>query len=525
MASTGVEGVNCAARKREQRADPAAAAILCLLLLGRTAAAALLYRSGYESISGDGYLRTLLAADWAAQPYIAASGVWLPGHMIALGSVLLLVNDLILIPRLFSVALGLVAIVLVAAIGAALFRDWRAGVLAALALAASPAHLWVSATPLSENLTLALLLAGLLAVVRFDRGGARGWVAVAGGAFALANAVRYEAWLVSAVFGALVLWWVAGGRLPPVAALAPGAAGLVPLAVILANGVTFGDPFFWPNAFRAYNLRTYGPGPDIVGVAEALWTAEGPLLIVILAAALWAARHTPPVRHYLLLAGFPSLTLIVGLAASREPFNNHLRYLVPALVVFLPLVGGCAAAFWERTRHRVGLAVAALVVGAGLLGGRLAAAGAPPAEPSNAGFAVGRQIAALRQSGQLPAGPLIVESSTLAVYAMMVGANDIEGILLDRSPDPTRSLPPIVGLGHAELAACVGQAGAVGIVASSVDPRQLPGAHPVAVVNGYWIARVEPARGQCPGDPARWPDFAREATGRLFAALAYRRNE
>jgi hypothetical protein len=500
-------------------------ATLGAILIGRAVAAAWLFRSGFESLSGDGYLRTLLAADWVARPYLSASGVWLPGHMIALGSALALSSDLLVTPRLFSLALGVVAIVLVAAIGATLFGNTRAGLVAALLLAVSPVQLWVSATPLSENLFLVLVLAALLGVVRFDRGGSGAWVALAGAALAVANAVRFEAWLVSAAFGALVTWWSARRQLPRAALLALLLAGLVPLVVVLSNWIAFDDPFFWPRAFRAYNLRAYGPGPDPAGVFEALWIAEGPLLVVLGAALGWAARRDGPARRYLLLAGSPVAVVVIGLAAGREPTNNLLRYLAPALAMLTPLVGGMVSALWERVRHRPALALTSLVVGGLVVSARTVTAGAPPPDPSNVGLAVGQRVAALRQAGQLPAGPLVADATGLAVYAMMVGANDSQTILLDRPGDPRSRVPPILGLEDSVVAACVRQVGAVGVVTRRPELARLPGSQPLDQVNGYWIIRIEPGAGACPGEAARWPDFARDTTGRLFAALAYRKED
>lgn len=503
----------------------AASVALGAVLLGRAASAAWLFRSGFESLSADGYLRTLLAADWAARPYLGASGVWLPGHMVALGSLLALSGDLVVAPRLFSLALGLVSIALVAAIGATLFGNGWAGVVAALLLATNPVHLWVSATPLSENLFLALVLLAVFAVVRFDRGGSGAWIAAAGAALALANTVRFEAWLVTIAFGALVAWWWVHKRLRLAALVAPMLAGLVPVVVILSNWTALGDPFFWPRAFQAYNLRAYGPGPDPAGVFEALWIAEGPLLILPAAAIGWAVRQDGPVRRYLVLVGCPIAVVMLGLVAGREPTNNLLRYLAPALAMLTPLVGGMVRALWERARCRPALAAASLMLAVALVSARTVNAGNPPREPSNDGLAVGQRVAALRTSGPLPAGPLIADSSGLAVYAMMVGANDIETILLDRPSDPVARVPPILSLEGGQVAACVRHFGAVGVITRAPELASPAGAWPLEQVNGFWIIRVEPADGPCPGETARWPDFARDATGRLFAALAYRKEE
>ena len=507
-----------AALRRWTRAMTAA---LLVLLVGRVASSVWLYTAGFEGLSGDAHLRTLLAADWAARPYLAAGGVWLPGHMIALGVLLAGWGDLVVVPRLFSVALGLAAIALVAALGASLFRDARAGLAAALLLACDPAHLWVAATPLNENLHLALTLLALLAVGRFEAKGRPVWVALAGGVLLLANAVRFEAWLVSVAFAGVVLWWVAHRRLAPAALAAAALPFLVPAAFIAANWWTFGDLLFWPNAFRAYNLRAYGPGADPAGVLEALWTAEGPLLLLAIAACGWAVSQAGAVRRYLLLTGVPAIVVIVALAASREPVNNLLRYLVPFLALLAPLIGGFAVAAWERSPSR-GRRLALAGVAATLLAARLLVAGAPPPEPSNAGLAVGREIAAHRASEGLPAGPIIADASSLAVYAMMVGASDARTILLDRPVDPAVRRPPILSLEAAEVLACAGEVGAVGLVTPSRDAERLPGASLVAVVNGFRIVRVNATEGDCPGETARWPDFARDATGRLFAALAYR---
>ncbi|GIW06785.1 MAG: hypothetical protein KatS3mg060_1590 [Dehalococcoidia bacterium] len=494
---------------------------VALLLIGRLAATIWLYRTGFESLSGDGFLRTLLAADWAARPYLAAGGVWLPGHMVSLGALVAVTGDLVLIPRLFSIGLGLIAIALVAAVGTTLGRDARAGVVAAAVLTFDPVMLWVSATPLNENLYLALTLLALLAIIRYDRAGSIGWVIFASVFLTLANSVRFEAWLFSAVFAGVLTWWVVRRRLPARALVAAGFPLMVPATFSAANWFTFADPLFWPNAFRAYNVRAYGPGPDPGGLATALWIAQGPILAIIIVAAVWAARQARPIRLYLLLVGVPAVIVLVALAAGREPINNLLRYLAPFHALMCPLVGAMAIAMWDALPRPTLVRALAMTLAGGLLVSRVMVAGAPPPEPSASGLAVGQRIAELRAAGSLPQGPLIVDSNGLAVYAMMVGASDIQAILLDRPIDPARRMPPILGLDPERVAACVGSANAVGVVARSPEVERLPGAQLLAVVNGYRIVRLQPGTGGCPGETVRWPDVARDTTGRLFAALAY----
>ncbi|GIW12370.1 MAG: hypothetical protein KatS3mg061_3427 [Dehalococcoidia bacterium] len=495
---------------------------LLALVLTRLASAGLLYQQGFGALSADGYLRVLLAADWAARPYFALSGVWLPGHLYALGTVLMLWPDLLVAPRVFSLALGCLALLLVAWQGSALARDWRGGVLAALLLATDPASLWLNATPLAENLALVLLLAALTATTQGLRSGRTGWFVLAGGMLALANAVRFEGWLVSALWGGILMLQLRQQRPRPwrLGATLLALLGIAPVAFLVGNGVTLGDPFFWPNAFRAYNLRAYGPGPDPAGAWEALWLAGGPLILAHAAASFWAARQpNRAVRVALLLTAPPLLIALVALALGREPLVNGLRYLVPFLVLLVPLTGaaGLALLGWVAHSGR-GLMLAVLALSASVLAWRLLTI-SPPVEPSTRGLAVGQQIAALRASGALPAGAVVIAAESLAAYAMMVGANDSERLLLDRPLDPRWRVPPISTLDPATASACLAQYHAVALV------RPLSGVpnegEQLAVVNGYQVLRLPPRPGLCPGIAIRWGEVARETTGRLFAALAY----
>ncbi|MFN8535451.1 MAG: glycosyltransferase family 39 protein [Dehalococcoidia bacterium] len=433
--------------------------------------------------------------------------------------------DLLVVPRIFSVALGLAAIGLVGAIGASL-AGRRAGLFAAALLAADPGHLWVSATPLAENLHLALILVALLGVVRLLRDERTGWLALTGIALTLASTVRFEAWLFSGLFGLFVVLWLVHRRPPgAVAALAlmtAGAPWLFPIAFIAGNALLLGDPLFWPNAFRAYNLRAYGPGADPAGVWEALWMIQGPLLAATVAGGFWAAvRRDRVTRIYLVAVAAPTLAVLVVLAAGREPLNNLVRYLVPFVALFAPLTGGMASAFFDRLGRRSALlGAAAAGLAALLLGVRLTADA--PVEPSNSGLAAGRRIAALRASGQLPPGPLVVDSSNLAVYAMMVGANDVRTIRLDRPADRRVAAPPVLTLEATDLRACLAQVDAVGVVARTPGVEALPGARLLEVVDGFRIVQLAGEPGECPGRMVAWTEFARDTTGPLFAALAYR---
>ena len=407
-----------------------------------------LYRSGFEVIEGDEFLRTVKAAWWTRDPglFLHRDQLinWLPLPICLTGIALKIHWNILFVPRGINVVLGAASLALMYFLARSLFDSPRAGLISALLLAVNPAHVWLSSTGLSEILYSALLLAFLLCfTLHLQRNDPLSLV-LASLFLALANATRYEGWAVSGVFSAFL---VAGSarrtiRIRSFSARAAGelaAAGLpwiFPAAWLIFNHHLTGKSVSFISNITAGvaladHLPTYGP------YVQAALTIDPWLAFLGIPAWIFVLFHRSAgraARGYAALLFLPMAAVVVlrGGGAMAWP-TVYIRYLstffflaYPALAWTLDWGTGC---FFRNPAVRGG------VLGAGLILIVVAQAHRifrfhdlhPPA-----GVKVGEMIARIRASASCPdSGRFLIEDpgeeepgAGWQIFAIMVGSGD-----------------------------------------------------------------------------------------------------
>lgn len=188
------------------------------LLIGRIVITLQLYTAGFLALTADEFTRILWADLWAQRPAPIWSAVWPPLQTYLIGSALLIAPDLILTPRIFTIAVGLMGIVLIYRIGVQLFGHTpsandaarraapAAGLLCALLVVINPAHIWLSATPLSEALFITLALAATWALIRFQQTDQPRWLLAGCLLLTATSGVRFEGWFLGVVASLLLVF-------------------------------------------------------------------------------------------------------------------------------------------------------------------------------------------------------------------------------------------------------------------------------------------------------------------------------
>jgi hypothetical protein len=181
-----------------------------------------------------------------------------PGWPVVLG-----LGVLIGVPWLVNPVLGGLAVVLAYQVLRE-FYPLRTARLAAVLLAASPWHLFMSMSFMSHTIGLGAALAGALAMAQFRKGGLAGWTWVAGAAAGFLTLVRpLEGLAAGALLGAWLLWpGGSGRRLTGLTGLALGGAALGALNIPYNLALT-GTPTRFP--VMAYFDVYYGPGVNDLG--------------------------------------------------------------------------------------------------------------------------------------------------------------------------------------------------------------------------------------------------------------------
>lgn len=173
---------------------------------------AYLYSIGLHAVSQDESVRTILAYRIASGELSPSAQVWLPLHNYLTAAALWVHPDLFLTPRVLNGFTGLAVIAVIMLLAKALWGNRLTTISAGMLAATFSPLLVLSVTPLSEALAFLLVLCGLLALVSLERTGHPAYACLCGLALGTANAVRYEAWAISMLFGLYFLWRLARNK-------------------------------------------------------------------------------------------------------------------------------------------------------------------------------------------------------------------------------------------------------------------------------------------------------------------------
>ncbi len=315
---------------------------LVTLLAGRAVWQAVLAQRGLVAASGDDFLRTLIAWDWAQSPFFMAwryaelSWAWLPLPFWMTGSLLRLWMRPDLVPRLLSLVLSLLSLVL-------LWRLWvrlwnRSVAMQAVVIVATiPWHMWLAGAATAQPLFQCIVTAALLLATSERPLGTVG----AGAAFGLGTAVRPEGWILAVLW---VAWLAFGAR--PRGTFHRAVSGVAACAFPAVWGALWwreaGDPFLLVDAGARYQELALGGAPSLLLRAlqfPFVLFVTSPLLVavsVVAVARLRSSLFARGTRAYSWLSlGFVAamfLASALGMGTTSAPQ----RYALLPLVLLVP---------------------------------------------------------------------------------------------------------------------------------------------------------------------------------------------
>lgn len=484
---------------------------LAIILLGRLLGQLLLYRSGFESLTADEFGRTLLAAQWAQQPYASWAGVWLPLHLYMFGSALRLKWELIMVPRLIVAVWGAAGVVLLYCLTTTLFRSRTMALLGACLLAVNPVHLWLSATPLTEVPQTTLVLGALTSFAVFLRREHYRWLYGSAVLLACANGFRFESWMLSIIWSIYVVLMAflhrrRRGETSTTWRLIAAAAlpWTVPGIWLIGNYLITGDPLFFLRSIKAYKLTWYGTDSSYGRYVDTFLRIDpyATLLVVIGVLACLFQREPDAtsrraIRWFALMAVAPFVIFAYLHGGQSEPPGNYLRYLAPFLFVTYP-----AAAYVIYRASRMLVKTPALQTALVMLAGcvialsQLQAAAHFVNDPSAMGLKVGQHMRELRrQDASIAERPILLELSYWQYLAIHVGANDVSRLVYDRPLNlAQRQAPSLFQTDLDQMRSCLASYDMSYVVAQSPEVRRVIeqelGMVAGEVVNGYVFYRV-----------------------------------
>jgi hypothetical protein len=131
---------------------------------------------------------------------------WLPLHFIIMGSSLVFISDLILLPRVISLIFGILTIIFVGLLADALFKKREITFYAVIITLLIPQRIILSSVPLPEIIFFFFVLSASLFILKYINDQRLSYIIYSAIFLTAANALRYEAWFISVSLAVYVLF-------------------------------------------------------------------------------------------------------------------------------------------------------------------------------------------------------------------------------------------------------------------------------------------------------------------------------
>lgn len=414
--------------------SPTAAAWLVLLGVVKAAVSVALLSAGFFVITGDDLLRSLIAHDWAMEPFFVASladygyaaVTWMPLHLWIVGLAQILVGDLWVGHVAVSLVFGVLAITALFFVGLRCF-DLATACLASLMALTLPWHSWMSLSGLADTTYQTAVFGALLllSVASTASPHRRARLELASAVVLLAaNMIRPEAWLFSAGVAAYLAWSMfREGTFE----LARAAAALLPFLFVgywfLHNYQVSGDALHFLRGSRQFLVYEAAEADSLLVrmvFFPALLFVVSPLVALCGAAALASAKIRRRVVGPPLLAVYAPAALAFGLlmgsvvAGGLGTNTSPQRFVVIFSMLLCPLAAYALMTVWRRgsvSARGAASVMAGLVIAAHLFG----AFRFPRSFDDE--VAAGRYLARLARGGDLrPTDRLFTEEEFLLTH-------------------------------------------------------------------------------------------------------------
>jgi len=320
-------------------------------------------------VPGDGPVHAISAYTWSKRPRNQTYGNWLPGFNYLAGLCLMVIDNPLLVPRLYNLGLSTLTIAAFYALVRRLY-GWGPALLSTVALMALPLRIGLGASSLTEASFLFFMIVGLAFLKVAVEGDDIRIVPLCMSVlfFDLAEITRYEVWPLIPL---IVCYLYARSRRVSVTVFATAALPLFPVKWSVENYRHFGN-FFYP--FSQVSDPVEGGNPVGMATAIARLTHQANFhlgwLIPIAAIAGFIGELYLAMRGWLsaqraayaILVGAVWIMIFKGTLARGPAMYD--RYLLFGFVLALPLAPMAYLRVFGRYRHS--MAVGMLAIAASL---------------------------------------------------------------------------------------------------------------------------------------------------------------
>ncbi|RRR68847.1 MAG: hypothetical protein EI684_16950 [Candidatus Viridilinea halotolerans] len=419
--------------------------ILLLLIAASIALQWSVRAAGFEALSADDFGRVVVAAMWARNPQIIWHGVWLPLHTYVVGGLLMLHGDMLWMPRLVNTLCGIASLGLIYALAWSLFGRSSVALLSVCLLLLNPAFVWLSLTTLTELQYATCVLAAMLGFALYMQRGTVRPLYLGAIALALASAIRFEAWVLIALWAVALamqsVWRFRRGMAilarEQVAAL--GVLVCFPTLWLWGNYWITGDALHFLVVNTSFDRKFYGSERIYSAYTDTLYNLDpisSMLALIALPSMLAVYHRIAAVRIYAWLV-IGSFLAYIGLRGGYvQPTGNYIRYLAPFLFFAYPAVAWFVVAIIDQLPKqwsRYGVLMFFLII---LIMMQIPANFRFINDPSVDGLRVGLQLQELRNSEPTDLKkPVLIELNYWQYLAIHVATSDLNYIVYDRQLD------------------------------------------------------------------------------------------
>ena len=348
---------------------------LLAILAGKLVLQIALLKAGFFAVSGDDYLRALIAAEWANAPFFAPedfgrpSILWLPAPFWFAGVSNWITGDVWLAPIIANLVFGLAGITAVYFLTRQLFGSVEAAIAAMLA-AILPWHAWMSLSALADPPYQVATIVALLLLVRWEQGDRKNHKLLFGSSAALffGAMCRPEAWLFASAFAAYLAWvFLREKQLRLVVTIAAALPFVFVLFWMVHNYRLHGNPTEFVDEARSSMSRETSEGDSVlsrVALFPILLILVSPILTLIAAGWVgWSVYRKRlrerPLVIYLVVSSLAFVLLVAGFVAGMGTNTTPQRFVVVFALLAIPIA---TTALVHARRRLISLAVFAAVV-------------------------------------------------------------------------------------------------------------------------------------------------------------------
>ncbi|MEM7012392.1 MAG: glycosyltransferase family 39 protein, partial [Verrucomicrobiota bacterium] len=323
------------------------------ILAGKLVLQLALLKAGFFVVSGDDYLRALIAEEWANDPFFVpndfgrASILWLPAPFWFSGIFHALIGDVWLAPIIANLIFGLGGVAAIYVLTQRLSGATEAA-LAAIFVAILPWHSWMSLSALADPPYQVGVITAMIALIVWEKSKRANhrWLFGSAGALFFACMCRPEAWLFASAFAAYyALLFLRVKQLRMVLAVAAIIPFLFVFYWLIHNYQLHGNPTEFVDEARSSMSRETEKGDSIFGriaLFPILLVLVSPILTII--SCYWTAKRLykrelcpSPLLVYIGIVALAFLLLIGGFAAGMGTNTTPQRFVVIFAMLLIPV--------------------------------------------------------------------------------------------------------------------------------------------------------------------------------------------